>query len=154
MGGGKDKKHDDPADRGLFSNLAHGMAGYQHSQYPPGQYPPPPGAYPHQGYPPAGYPPAGYPQAGYPPAGYPPSGYPHGAYPGPSAPHQSGVFVFEFSCVEYFYICLKPPPCEFRIALLFVRGAITCWVHCVKWAIYCVNDACLYNLFSSRFLRI
>jgi len=78
MGGGKDK-HDE-SDKGIFSNLAHGVANASHGGhgYPPGAYPPPPGAYPpHQGYPPQqGYPPAGYPPGAYPPAGYPPAGYP------------------------------------------------------------------------------
>lgn len=96
MGGGKDK-HDE-SDKGLFSHLAHGVAGY-----PPGQYPPPGGYPPQQGYPPQGYPPhgggyppqgggypphgGGYPPQAYPPAGYPPApgAYPPGGYPGGSS---------------------------------------------------------------------
>ncbi|CAA6656854.1 unnamed protein product [Spirodela intermedia] len=101
MGGGKDKDkgHEggEQSDRGLVSNIAHGLAGYaggHQSGYPPQGYPPQPGAYPpHQGYPPAhggyppqqGYPPQGYPPQGYPPQGYPPQGYPPAGYP--SAPH-------------------------------------------------------------------
>ncbi|PWZ19236.1 hypothetical protein Zm00014a_029307 [Zea mays] len=88
MGGGKDK-HDE-SDKGLFSNLMHGVAGghgyppqgYPPQGYPPqpGAYPPPPGAYPPPpgAYPPQyGYPqPGGYPtQGGYPPAGYPGSSH-------------------------------------------------------------------------------
>uniref|UniRef100_J3M3G6 Rhodopsin n=1 Tax=Oryza brachyantha TaxID=4533 RepID=J3M3G6_ORYBR len=68
MGGAKDEK-----DRGLFSNLMHGVAGGGGYGYPPqqGYYPPPPTAYPP---PPTGY---GY---GYPPAGYPGSSAPHQGY--------------------------------------------------------------------------
>ncbi|OIW10784.1 hypothetical protein TanjilG_27730 [Lupinus angustifolius] len=114
MGGGHDNHNGD--DRGIFSHLAHGVAGGAHG-YPPGAYPPQPGAYPpqsgayppqpgayppHQGYPPGqgyphehgyppqqGYPPQGYPSAGYPPASYPPAGYPPAGYPPASYPPAS-----------------------------------------------------------------
>ncbi|WVZ26159.1 hypothetical protein V8G54_004703 [Vigna mungo] len=82
MGGGKDK-HDE-SDKGIFSNLVHGVANASHGGhgYPPGAYPPPPGAYPpQQGYPPAGYPPGAYPPAGYPPAAYPASSHAPGTLP-------------------------------------------------------------------------
>lgn len=99
MGGGKDK-HDE-SDKGLFSNMMHGVAGghgYPHQGYPPQGYPPPPGAYPP---PPGAYPPppgayppppgAYPPQHGYPqPGGYPPhGGYPPAGYPGSS--HQGMI---------------------------------------------------------------
>ncbi|MQL86487.1 hypothetical protein Taro_019028 [Colocasia esculenta] len=100
MGGGKDKdKHDgsESSDKGLFSNIAHGLSGY-----PPGSgYPAAPGAYPPQGYPPApggyppqGYPPQGYPPQGYPPQGYPPQGYPPAGYPGHSASSHGKQIIF------------------------------------------------------------
>jgi hypothetical protein len=96
MGGGKDNPGE--GDKGLFSNIMHGVAGgshgYPHQGYPPqgyppqpGAYPPPPGAYPP---PPGAYPPppgAYPPQHGYPqPGGYPPQhgGYPPAGYPGSS----------------------------------------------------------------------
>jgi hypothetical protein len=98
MGGGKDKHGE--GDKGLFSNIMHGVAGghgYPHQGYPPQGYPPPPGAYPPPpgAYPPppGAYPPApgayppqhGYPQpGGYPPqhGGYPPAGYPGSSHQG------------------------------------------------------------------------
>ncbi|MCH92028.1 glycine-rich protein, partial [Trifolium medium] len=62
---GKDK-HDESSDKGMFSNLAHGIAG---AATHGGGYPPQHGYPPQQG----GYPPSGYPpQQGYPPSGYPP----------------------------------------------------------------------------------
>ncbi|KAM2281073.1 hypothetical protein ACFX1S_041716 [Malus domestica] len=90
MGGGKDKHHDDEADKGLFSHLAHGGGSYP----PQHGYPPQQGGYPPQGYPPqqGGYPPQGYPPQGYPPQqGYPPAGYPQPGHHGSSGNYQFRV---------------------------------------------------------------
>jgi hypothetical protein len=101
MGGGKDK-HDE-SDKGLFSNMMHGVAGghgYPPQGYPPqpGAYPPPPGAYPP---PPGGYPP--------PPGAYPPQyGYPQpGGYPGGS--HQGGMTCSSIQFLEslFFHLLSK-----------------------------------------------
>ncbi|KAK1286160.1 hypothetical protein QJS10_CPB20g00387 [Acorus calamus] len=104
MGGWNDTYDHESNDKGLFSNLVHGMSGY-----PPGH---------HSGY---GYPPQGtrrilhkaiptklsstrlspttarlspqsYPQQGYPPQGYPPHGYlPSGHYPSGSHHGHGGM---------------------------------------------------------------
>jgi hypothetical protein len=86
MGGGKDK-HDE-SDKGLFSNMMHGVAGGHGYPPQPGAYPPPPGAYPP---PPGAYPPQyGYPQ---------PGGYPGGS-------HQGGMTCSSIQFLEsLFFIC-------------------------------------------------
>lgn len=109
MGGSKDEQQ----DRGLFSNLMHGVAGGGGGHgypYPPqqGYYPPPPTAYP----PP---PPAGY-GGGY---GYPPAGY-----PGSSAPFQHGtrlVLVPVRFCCELVMIIYSR---LIGIVILFLFGSI------------------------------
>uniref|UniRef100_K3ZAK1 Rhodopsin n=1 Tax=Setaria italica TaxID=4555 RepID=K3ZAK1_SETIT len=126
MGGGKDKHGE--SDKGLFSNIMHGVGGghgYPHQGYPPQGYPPPPGAYPP---PPGAYPPppgayppppgAYPPQHGYPqPGGYPPhGGYPPAGYPGSS--HQG------MNCSSILCLAFKSTESSEWIAIAFLLNSI------------------------------